>query len=209
MLDAPKNAIYCSGKQNVNEMKDLFTGLITSKTRIRILMRLFLNPGGNAYLRELADEFAVSPSQVKDELSQLSAAGLLESEKQGRQIHYRANTRHPLFPELQSMVHKALGMDRILESVVERLGRLELAFLLDDYAEGKDTGIIDLGLVGAIDTINLADLVAKTERYIGRKIRTLVLSREEYERMRPVLEKRPLLPLWISHEVPQRQRGAA
>jgi len=209
VLDAPKNAIYCSGKKNVNEMKDLFTGLITSKTRIRILMRLFLNPGGNAYLRELADEFAVSPSQVKDELSQLSAAGLLESEKQGRQIHYRANTRHPLFPELQSMVHKALGMDRILESVVERLGRLELAFLLDDYAEGKDTGIIDLGLVGAIDTINLADLVAKTERYIGRKIRTLVLSREEYERMRPVLEKRPLLPLWISHEVPQRQRGAA
>ncbi len=209
MLDAPKNAIYCSGKKNVNEMKDLFTGLITSKTRIRILMRLFLNPGGNAYLRELADEFAVSPSQVKDELSQLSAAGLLESEKQGRQIHYRANTRHPLFPELQSMVHKALGMDRILESVVERLGRLELAFLLDDYAEGKDTGIIDLGLVGAIDTINLADLVAKTERYIGRKIRTLVLSREEYERMRPVLEKRPLLPLWISDEVPQRQRGAA
>jgi hypothetical protein len=53
-------------------MKDLFTGLITSKTRIRILMRLFLNPEGNAYLRELADEFAVSPSQVKDELSQLS-----------------------------------------------------------------------------------------------------------------------------------------
>ena len=52
-------------------MKDLFTSLITSKTRIRILMRLFLNPEGNAYLRELAEEFAVSPSQVqvKDELS--------------------------------------------------------------------------------------------------------------------------------------------
>ena len=190
-------------------MLDLFTGLITSKTRIRILMRLFLNPEGNAYLRELADEFAVSPSQVKDELSQLSAAGLLESEKQGRQIHYRANTRHPLFPELHSMVHKALGMDRILDSVIERLGRLELAFLLDDYAEGKDTGIIDLGLVGDIDQTNLADLVRKTERYIGRKIRTLVLSRDEYERMRPVLRKRPLLPLWMSPDVPQRQQGAA
>jgi len=191
-------------------MKSLFTGLITSKTRIRILMRLFLNPEGNAYLRELADEFAVSPSQVKDELSQLSAAGLLESEKLGRQIHYRANTRHPLFPELHSMVHKALGMDRILDSVIERLGRLELAFLLDDYAEGKDTGIIDLGLVGDIDPTNLADLVGKTERYIGRKIRTLVLSREEYERMRPVLEKRPLLPLWrMSPDVPRQQQGAA
>jgi hypothetical protein len=106
-------------------------------------------------------------------------------------------------------VHKALGMDRILDSVIERLGRLELAFLLDDYAEGKDTGIIDLGLVGDIDPTNLADLVRKTERYIGRKIRTLVLSRDEYERMRPVLQKRPLLPLWMSPEIPQRQQGAA
>jgi len=190
-------------------MHDLFTGLITSKTRIRILMRLFLNPEGNAYLRELAEEFAVSPSQVKEELSQLSEAGLLASEKQGRQIHYRANTRHPLFPELHSMVHKALGMDRIVDSVIERLGRLEIAFLLDDYAEGKDTGIIDLGLVGDIDQNNLIDLVGKTERYIGRKIRTLVLSPEEYERMRPVLAKRPMLPLWVSQEAPQQQVGPA
>ena len=188
---------------------DLFSGLITSKTRIRILMRLFLNPEGNAYLRELAEEFAVSPSQVKEELSQLSGAGLLESEKQGRQIHYRANTRHPLFPELHSMVHKALGMDRIIDSVIERLGRLEFAFLLDDYAEGKDTGIIDLGLVGDIDQTNLVDLVGKTERYIGRKIRTLVLSPEEYARMRPVLKKRPMLPLWVSQETPHQQVGAA
>ena len=190
-------------------MKDVFTGLITSKTRIRILMRLFLNPEGNAYLRELAEEFAVSPSQVKDELSQLSQAGLLESERQGRQIHYRANTGHPLFPELHSMVRKALGMDRIIDSVIQRLGRLEFAFLLDDYAEGKDTGIIDLGLVGDIDQANLADLVRKTERYIGRKIRTLVLTRDEYERLRGVLGKRPLLPLWANPEFAPRQTGAA
>ncbi len=188
---------------------DLFSGLITSKTRIRILMRLFLNPEGNAYLRELADEFAVSPSQVKEELSQLSGAGLLESEKHGRQIHYRANTQHPLFPELHSMVHKALGMDRIIDSVIGRLGRLELAFLLDDYAEGKDTGIIDLGLVGDIDRANLIDLVGKTERYIGRKIRTLVLTPEEYERMYLVLKKRPLLPLWVSGKATKPEAGAA
>jgi DNA-binding transcriptional ArsR family regulator len=190
-------------------MNDLLSGLITSKTRIRILMRLFLNPEGNAYLRELAQEFSISPSLVKDELSQLSKAGLLESEKQGRQIHYRANTRHPLFPELHSMVHKALGMDRIIESVVERLGRLEMAFLMDDYAEGKDTGIIDLGLVGEIDPTNLADLLAKTERYIGRKIRTLVLTREEYDQMQSLLAKRTILPLWTKLPVAEFKIDAA
>jgi len=159
-------------------------------------MRLFLNPKQNAYLRELADEFNSSPSQVREELRQLQDAGFLESQKNGRQIHYKANQKHPLFSELQSMVRKALGMDRILDSILERLGNLEEAYLIDDYAEGKDTGIIDLVLVGDIDQNNLTDLVHKTERYIDRKIRTLVLTPKEWNRMFGHLKKRPLLKLW-------------
>ena len=68
--------------------------------------------------------------------------------------------------------------------------------LLDDYAEGKDSGIIDLLLVGDIDQLNLIDLVAKTERSIDRKIRTLCLTRDEYERMHDRLDQRPQLLLW-------------
>jgi DNA-binding Lrp family transcriptional regulator len=177
-------------------MTSIFSGLITSKTRIKILMRLFLNPRQNAYLRELADEFNASPSQVREELRQLNDAGFLESHKNGRQIQYNANQKHPLFHELQSMVQKALGMDRILDSILERLGNLEEAYLIDDYAEGKDTGIIDLVLVGDIDQENLVDLVRKTERYIDRKIRTLVLTTGEFGRMKSTLVKRPFLRLW-------------
>ena len=177
-------------------MTSIFSGLITSKTRIKILMRLFLNPQQNAYLRELSDEFNASPSQVREELRQLNEAGFLESQKNGRQIHYKANQKHPLFHELQSMVRKALGMDRILDSILERLGNLEEAYLVDDYAEGKDTGIIDLVLVGDIDQENLSDLVKKTERYIERKIRTLTLSNDEWQKLRPVLSNKPMLPLW-------------
>jgi len=177
-------------------LDSFFGGLITSKTRIRILMRLFLNPNQHAYLREMAGEFKVSPSQVREELQHLSDAGLLEHEKSGRQINYRANQQHPLFPELHSMVQKALGMDRILDSIIERLGNLEQAWLLDDYAEGKDTGLIDLLLVGAINQENLEDLVSKTERYIGRKIRTLVLMADEFDRLSPVFSERSMLLLW-------------
>src|SRR5210317_383780 len=166
-------------------MTSVFSGLITSKTRIKILMRLFLNPKQNAYLRELSDEFNASPSQVREELRHLNDAGFLESHKNGRQIQYQANQKHPLFHELQSMVQKALGMDRILESILERLGNLEEAYLIDDYAEGKDTGIIDLVLIGDIDQTNLNDLVHKTERYIDRKIRTLVLTSKEQEKISP------------------------
>ena len=179
-------------------MVSIFSGLITSKTRIKILIRLFLNPTRQAYLRELADEFNAAPSQVREELRHLDEAGFLESKKNGRQINYKANQKHPLFHELQSMVQKSLGMDRILDSILDRLGNLEEAYLIDDYAEGKDTGIIDLVLVGNIDQENLIDLVHKTERYIDRKIRTLVLSSEEWRGMFSDLKKRPLLKLWQS-----------
>ena len=177
-------------------MQSVFSGLITSKLRVRLLMRLFLNPEGQAYLRELAAEFGASSGQVQEELRNLSEARLLVSSRNGRQVLYRANDEHPLFPELQSMVRKALGMDHILDSIVKRLGNLEQALLLDDYAEGKDTGIIDLLLIGAIDRRNLADLVGKAERYVGRRIRTLVMSPQEYAGLESSLSKRPRLLLW-------------
>lgn len=177
-------------------MTSLLSGLITSKTRIKILMRLFLNPNGSAYLRELADDFQASPSQVKEELDQLRNAKLLVSNKEGRQVLFSANQEHPLFSELHSMIRKALGMDEILESIIKRLGNLQKAILIDDYAEGKDTGIIDLVLIGDIDTANLLDLTAKTERYIERKIRTLTMTTEEYEKNAAILNKRPQFALW-------------
>jgi DNA-binding MarR family transcriptional regulator len=182
-------------------MLDVFNGLITSKVRARILMRLFLNPDQNAYLRELAKEFEVSPSQIKEELDNLSEAGLLSKVKGGRQINYSANSRHSLFPELHSMVKKAMGMDRILDSIIKRLGNLEQAFVIDDYAEGKDSGLIDLVLIGEIDRENLDDLVAKTERYIQRTIRTLVMSQKDFIRNEGIFRGRPMLMLWSDRSV--------
>ena len=163
-------------------------------------MRLFLNPKQHAYLRELSTEFNLSPSLVSEELKQLNAAGFLDSQKNGRQIHYKANQKHPLFHELQSMVQKSMGMDRILDSILERLGNLEEAYLIDDYAEGKDTGIVDLVLIGDIDQENLNDLVHKTERYIDRKIRTLVLNSSEFKAIEPKIKNRPLLKLWQANK---------
>ena len=177
-------------------MDNLLSSLISSKTRVKILMRFFFNPGTRAYLRELAKEFNVSTNAVREELNQLTKTSLLKSERKGRNVYYQANADHALFPELKSMVSKVMGIDRVIDGIVSRLGDLERAYLLDDYAEGKDTGIIDILLVGEIDQYHLSDLSRKTERYIKRKIRTIVLSGDEYNRFLPELEKRPNVLLW-------------
>jgi predicted nucleotidyltransferase len=174
----------------------MFEGLITSKMRVQILMRLFLNPDSRAHLRELSNEFGASPGHLRAELQQLTRVGLLASEKEGRQVKYHAVRSHPLFPELQSMVRKALGMDRILESIIQRLGQLEAAYLTGDYAQGRDTGIIDLVLVGNIDRRNLLDLTAKTERHLERRIRTLVVDADEVDTLQEKLKGQQLLLLW-------------
>ena len=177
-------------------MENLLSGIIGSKTRIKLLIRLFFNPHTRSYLRELANEFDVSTNAVREELNQLKGAQLLTSEKSGRQVLYRANEKHPLFDELRSMVSKVIGIDQVIDGIVNRLGDIEKAYLIGDYAEGKDTGIIDLVLVGNIDHYHLNDLSRKTERYIKRKIRTLVVNRHEFDEFLPAMESKSCLLIW-------------
>jgi len=181
-------------------LDNLFSGLISSKTRIKLLVRFFFNPAIRSYLRELSKEFNLSTNAVREELNQLTKTNLLKSEKNGRNVYYTANPDHPLFPELKSMVSKVMGLDHVIDGIVSRLGDLERAYLMGDYAEGKDTGIIDLLLVGKINQYHLNDLSRKTERYIKRKTRILVLNRKEFDKLLPELRRRPQVLIWKAKE---------
>lgn len=157
----------------------MLEALITSKTRIRLLVKFFLNPAMKTYLRELASEFGESTNSVRVELNRLTEAGLLESEARGNIVWYKARQTHPLFPEINSIVSKFTGVDRIVDDIVRRLGDLEAAYLIGDYAAGRDSGIIDLILVGKVDNRYLSDLIAKAESLINRRIRYLVMEPAE------------------------------
>ena len=187
-------------------MDNLFAGLISSKTRIKLLTKFFFNPRTRSYLRELAKEFDVSTNSVREELNQLTRTRLLKSEKNGRQVFYMANQEHPLFKELKSMVSKVMGIDQVIDGIVNRLGELEEAYVIDDYAEGKDSGIIDLVLVGNIDQYHLNDLSRKTERYIKRKIRSLVLSPQEFKELFPKLKDHPRILIWEASSQRKQQK---
>ena len=161
----------------------MLEGIIGSKTKVNLLVKMFLNPAMKAYLRELATEFGVSTNSVRTELNTLTENDILIAERDGRNVYYRANTKHPLFPELSSMVRKITGIDELANSVIERLGNLEAAYLSGDYARGQDTGVIDMLLIGDIDKEQLDDVIVKTERYIKRKIRPLVLTQNEFDQL--------------------------
>ncbi len=174
----------------------MLDSLITSKTRIKLLLKFFLNPETRAYLRGLAEELGESTNAVRVELNRLNKAGLLEAVNDGRTKLYRANTTHTLFPDLHSLVKKYLGIDQVIENVLAQLGTVELAFITGDYARGIDSGIIDLVIVGQVDREFLQLLVDRAEEIIKRKIRLLLLSNEDFERLKEKLKFEKALVVW-------------
>lgn len=153
--------------------------LITSKTRLKMLLKFFTNSNATAYLRGLSDEFGDSTNSIRVELNKLSEAGYLTYSEKGRTIEYRANIKHPLFPEIKNLVHKYLGIDQIIINVIQKLGDLRSAYIVGDYAIGKDSGTIELLLVGEIDTDYLKKLVEKVRKLIQRNIKVEVISQEQ------------------------------
>ncbi len=173
----------------------MLDSLITSKTRVKLLLKFFLNPGTRAYLRELSKEFGESTNAVRIELNRLSKAGLLKSDKDGNTKLYHANTQNPLFNEIHNLVKKYLGID-FVEGIINNLGNVELAFLTGDYAKGKDIGIIDIVIVGDINQNYLNELIIVAEENLKRKIRPLVLNTKEYKRLKENLKLDKSLLIW-------------
>jgi predicted nucleotidyltransferase len=154
--------------------------LISNKTRIKILTRFFLNPGQAAYLRGLEREFTESSNAIRVELNRFENAGILFSYDAGNKRMYEVNRSYPLFTELQSIAMKHFGIDKVVDEVVAKLGNLKTVYLTGQLARGLDTRIIDLAIVtDKIDRSYLAELVAKAEKIVGRKIRTMVLTPTE------------------------------
>src|ERR1700761_2017521 len=106
--------------------------LISSKTRVKLLLRLFLNPSSTAYLRGMAEEFNESTNAIRIELNRFEDAGMLVSKNQGNKKVYQANQNHPLFKDINNIVLKYLGIDRIVETVVQKAGNLEKVYLTGD-----------------------------------------------------------------------------
>lgn len=158
----------------------MLEALITSKTRIKLLMKFFLNSNSESYLRNLETEFGDSTNGIRIELNKFEHAGLLKSEQKGNKKFFKANTTHPLFPEIHSLLIKHIGLDRIIDEIVDNIGDLKKVYVVGDFARGIDSNIIDLVFVG--DNINknyLLKLVGKAESLIKRKIRYLLLTCSE------------------------------
>ena len=164
--------------------------LITSKTRLRLMIKFFISQANRGYLNGLANEMGESTNAIRKELNHLQNAGYLEKVKVDNKVEYKANIEHPLFEVLQKVVFKHLGLEDVVETVLDRMGDVDQIILVGDYARGNDSGLIEVFLIGKeLNMEYIAQLEDKIEKLIGRKISFYLASKFLSDRDHIVLFK--------------------
>ncbi len=178
----------------------MIDSLITSKTRIKLLLKFFFNSKTKSYLRNLEKEFGESSNAIRIELNRFEEAGMLKSEFVGNRKYFHANTEHPLFDDINNILKKFIGIDKIIDRITSKIGDLEAAYVAGDFAKGIDSEIIDLVLVGNnLDTPFISNLVSKAQKLIDRRIRYLVLQQDE---LKDIFYDQPILLIWKNDDEP-------
>ena len=152
--------------------------LITSKTRLRLLIKFFISQANKGHLNGLANEMGESTNGIRKELNHLQKAGYLNKLRVNNKIEYNANTKHPLFETLRKVVLKHLGLEDLVEKVLERMGNVDQIILVGDYAKGNDSGLIEVFLIGQdLNMGYISQIEDKIEALIGRKVSFYLASK--------------------------------
>jgi len=166
------------------------TDVLFGKTRQAVLALLFDLPERSYYLRELSRLSGISPGALQHELAQLHEADLVVRVKDGNRVAYRANTRHPIYPELQKLVRKTCGLANQIQSALEPFaGQISFAAVYGSTAKHTDHAYsdIDLLIVGDVSLSQILDVVSPLEEMFDREINIRIFHPEDFRQRR--LEK--------------------
>ena len=149
----------------------MLEALITSKTRLRMLIKFFIGASNRGYLNGLATEFNESTNSIRKELNNLSESGYLIKKRKDNKVMYQANKIHPMFKVLQKIVRQHLGIEDIVDTIISRIGKVHKIVLVGDYAKGLDTGTISIIIIGnELDDNYLKNLKLKIKDKIEREV---------------------------------------
>ena len=158
--------------------------LFPNQYRRKVLGLLLMRPDQQIHLRELARVIGAAPGTLKKELDALCEAGLLRAERVGNQVRFCANTAHPVFPELQALIRKTIGLvDALRLSLAPLAGRIDAAFVFGSMASGTESAgsDIDLMVVGDAGFAEVVDATYEAQAALGREINPKVMSASEWQ----------------------------
>ena len=143
-----------------------------------MLIKFFVSAANKGYLNGLANEFNESTNSIRKELNNLSDAGYLLKSKQNNRVIYNADIKHPLFKVLQKIVRQDLGLEEIVETVISRMGDVDIIALSGDYAKGIDSGVIKIVVIGdGVNNDYLDNIKIKIKDKISREVNFIIAKK--------------------------------
>lgn len=159
--------------------------VLFGKARGAILALLYGHPKEAFYYRQITRQLGdISAGSLQRELDTLSQLGVIERSTIGNQVFYKANLKHPVYPELRALISKTVGVFQVLSSALEPLaGRISFAFVYGSMArqEDKAESDIDLMVVGKATLEEIVARLTDAERMLGRLLNPTVYSVAEFK----------------------------
>ncbi len=159
------------------------TAALFPGTKRKILALFFLNPDQQYYFSEVVRLTGTRQGVVQRELQTLTQAGILNSEKRGRQKYYAVNATNPIFPDLRNIVFKTFGMIAQIREALKSLDKkIKVAFIYGSFARSEETACsdIDLLVIGRVSLEQIVAALSKVESAIRREINPNLFSEIEF-----------------------------
>ncbi|MDD4874180.1 MAG: ArsR family transcriptional regulator [Dehalococcoidales bacterium] len=169
---------------NVMNYCELSDGLF-SKTRQSVLALLYGQTDRSFYTKQVLDAVKIGRGTVQRELQNLTESGIIIREVRGNQVHYRANSKSPIFNELKSIVRKTFGVaDVIREGLAPFSDKIKVAFIFGSIARSTDDrkSDIDIMMIGDITFDDAVSSIMKAQEVLRMEINPVVYSVDEFRK---------------------------
>jgi len=158
--------------------------ILSSRVKAEVFRLLFGLEGQSLHLREIERQSGLAVGTVRQELQRLISLGLVEKSVDGNRRLYAANRRHPIYPDIRSIVFKTSGFAEILRAALLPEPSIRLAFVFGSLARGEEKpgSDLDLMVLGSITLRQLTRRLSGVAEKIGREINPHVFTLDEFAR---------------------------
>ncbi len=170
----------------VKPEKAALSPILRSDTQGMILAQLFMNPGDDFSISELARQANTSAPTAMREVERLLESQLVIQRTIGRARLIQVNTKHELHDAIRKIVAFSYGPAAVLPAALCGIEGLEQAFLYGNYAaylkreQTSDSPEIDLLLVGYVNRIEASNAAKRVEGYLDRSVNVKFVGSREW-----------------------------
>lgn len=160
----------------------LLAEILSSNIRAEIFRNLFGVSQQSLHLREIERRTGFAVGTVQQEIKKLLRLDIITQIKDGNRVYYKANTNHPLYPDIRNLVIKTKGLADLLKDALSSETKIKIAFVFGSVARQEEKAIsdVDLMVISDIGLRRLTGLLMDVSSKLGREINPHSLTEKEF-----------------------------